>query len=117
MRLYGTSICGRSRQSVNSGNGCPLTSLSLPPGERGGSSNAYTASEHTNFHFDVPSPHLEETLRRFVSFFECPLFREVSVLSELEIVQSEHEKNRHNDVWRTNQVRKRHTLPPVYTVV
>ncbi len=86
------------------------------PGERGGSSNAYTASEHTNFHFDVPSPHLEETLRRFVSFFECPLFREVSVLSELEIVQSEHEKNRHNDVWRTNQVRKRGTLTPVYTV-
>jgi secreted Zn-dependent insulinase-like peptidase len=33
-----------------------------------------------------------------------PLFRETNVQSELEIVQSEHEKNRCNDKWRTNQV-------------
>lgn len=41
---------------------------------------------------------------RFVSFFECPLFRDVSVKNEVDIIQSEHEKNRFNDAWRTNQV-------------
>ena len=77
--------------------------------ERGGSSNAYTASEHTNFHFDVPSAHFESALERFVAFFERPLFRESNVRAELEIVQSEHEKNRYNEIWRTNQVRTFHT--------
>ncbi len=80
------------------------SSVSICTGERGGSSNAYTASEHTNFHFDIPCEHFELALDRFVSFFECPLFRESNVQNELEIVQSEHEKNRRNDVWRTNQV-------------
>ena len=73
-------------------------------GSRGGSSNAYTASEHTNFHFDVPSEHFESALARFVSFFVCPIFRESNVQAELDIVESEHEKNRWNDLWRTNQV-------------
>ena len=73
-------------------------------GARGGSSNAYTASEHTNFHFDVPSTHFAEALSRFVSFFVCPIFRESSVQAELEIIHAEHEKNRFNDLWRTNQV-------------
>ena len=33
-------------------------------GERGGSSNAFTSSEHTNFHFEVPSEHFPEALTR-----------------------------------------------------
>ena len=54
--------------------------------------------------FDVPSCHYVDALQRFVSFFVCPIFREVSVQNQLEIVQSEHEKNRFNDLWRVNQV-------------
>ena len=72
----------------------------------GGSSNAYTTSEHTNFHFEVPSEHFVDSLIRFVSFIQCPILRESSIQSELEIVQSEHEKNKWNDVWRTNQVER-----------
>ena len=72
----------------------------------GGTSNAYTTSEHTNFHFDVPSEHFVDALKRFVSFFQCPILRESSIQNELEIIQSEHEKNRWNDVWRTNQVER-----------
>ena len=72
--------------------------------QRGGSSNAFTSSEHTNFHFDIPSEHFCEALQRFISFFTHPIFRQTSVKNELESVQSEHEKNRYNDVWRTNQV-------------
>ena len=35
----------------------PNESYSAFLGQRGGTSNAYTTSEHTNFHFDVPSEH------------------------------------------------------------
>ena len=84
----------------------PNESYSQFLAERGGSSNAYTASEHSNFHFDVPAEHFVDALQRFVSFFVCPIFREAAVQHELEIVQSEHEKNRFNDLWRVNQVLK-----------
>lgn len=84
----------------------PNDSYSSFLAQRGGSSNAFTSSEHTNFHFDIPSKHFSEALHRFVSFFTCPIFRDACVKNELESVQSEHEKNRYNDVWRTNQVQK-----------
>lgn len=84
----------------------PNESYSSFLGQRGGTSNAYTTSEHTNFHFEVPSQHFEASLKRFVSFFQCPILREASIQNELEIIQSEHEKNKWNDVWRTNQVER-----------
>jgi insulysin len=31
----------------------------------GGSSNAYTSTENTNYYFDVTAPHLEEAIDRF----------------------------------------------------
>ncbi len=91
----------------------PKESYSAFLGQRGGSSNAYTTSEHTNFHFEVPSDHFIDALKRFVSFFQCPILREASIQNELEIIQSEHEKNKWNDVWRTNQV-ERATANPAH---
>lgn len=41
--------------------------------EHGGSSNAFTAAEHTNYHFSVNWDHLNEALDRFAQFFLCPL--------------------------------------------
>jgi hypothetical protein len=41
---------------------------------------------------------------RFVSYFICPVFHEQAIQNEVEIIQCEHEKNKHSDVWRTNQV-------------
>ena len=38
--------------------------------------------------------------------YRCPILRESCIQNELEIIQSEHEKNRFNDVWRTNQVER-----------
>ena len=46
----------------------PNESYSAFLGQRGGVSNAFTASEHTNFHFEVPSEHFLEALKRFISF-------------------------------------------------
>ena len=41
---------------------------------------------------------------RFVSHLVCPVFHERTVEAEVEIIQCEHEKNKHSDVWRLNQV-------------
>jgi insulysin len=42
--------------------------------ENGGASNAYTASEQTNYHFQVKASALKDALHRFSTFFTCPLF-------------------------------------------
>ncbi|EOD42065.1 insulin degrading metallo proteinase [Emiliania huxleyi CCMP1516] len=42
----------------------------------GGASNAYTAFENTNYHFEVLPAHLPGALDRFAQFFIAPLFTE-----------------------------------------
>ena len=42
--------------------------------EQGGTYNAYTAAEHTNYHFDITPKNLEPALDRFSQFFIAPLF-------------------------------------------
>ncbi|GAB6025052.1 hypothetical protein CHUAL_010157 [Chamberlinius hualienensis] len=72
--------------------------------EHGGKSNAYTASENTNFFFDVTPDHLRGALDRFAQFFLCPLFSECSTDLEINAVHSEHEKNLQSDSWRLEQL-------------
>lgn len=82
----------------------------------GGSSNAYTASENTNFHCElvatrpapgsVTPPNFREALDRFAQFFIAPAFTESATDRELNAVHSEFEKNLQNDSWRSTQVIK-----------
>lgn len=72
--------------------------------EHGGSSNAFTASDHTNYYFDVAPEFLEGALDRFAQFFLCPLFTESATDREMNAVNSEHEKNIQSDLWRLNQL-------------
>ncbi|RWS06152.1 insulin-degrading enzyme-like protein, partial [Dinothrombium tinctorium] len=74
--------------------------------QNGGHSNAYTSSNHTNFHFDIGATHLEGALERFVEFFISPLFTESCTERELNAVNSEHEKNLKDDTWRSLQVKR-----------
>ena len=74
--------------------------------EHGGSSNAFTAFEDTNFYFDVQHPHLQAALDRFAQFFLCPSFTESAAGRELKAVHSENEKNLQSDGWRLNQLYK-----------
>ncbi|XP_013911111.1 PREDICTED: insulin-degrading enzyme-like [Thamnophis sirtalis] len=74
--------------------------------EHGGSSNAFTSGEHTNYYFDVSHEHLEGALDRFAQFFLCPLFDESCKDREVNAVDSEHEKNLMNDSWRLFQLEK-----------
>ncbi|KAJ8317306.1 hypothetical protein KUTeg_005210 [Tegillarca granosa] len=74
--------------------------------EHGGSSNAYTSSEHTNFFFDVAPEHLDGALDRFAQFFLCPLFTESASDREVNAVNSENDKNLQSDPWRLHQLEK-----------
>ena len=74
--------------------------------QHGGSFNAFTSSDHTNYYFDVSPDHLSGALDRFSQFFLCPLFTESATDREVNAVNSEHEKNIPNDTWRINQIEK-----------
>jgi len=77
----------------------------------GGSSNAYTSGDRTNYHFKVNSDYLEGSLDRFSQFFISPLFTQDGTERELHAIDSEHSKNFQNDAWRCGQL-LRHTSNP-----
>lgn len=72
--------------------------------QNGGGSNAYTAMENTNYHFDVLPAHLAGALDRFAQFFLAPLFTEGATGRELNAIDSENAKNLQSDQWRMAQL-------------
>lgn len=69
-----------------------------------GSSNAYTAAENTNYHFEVNHEGFEGSLDRFAQFFIAPTFNPEYVERELNAVHSEHQKNLQDDYWRSRMI-------------
>ncbi|QCD97433.1 insulin-degrading enzyme-like 1, peroxisomal [Vigna unguiculata] len=74
--------------------------------EHGGSTNAFTASEHTNYFFEVNTDGFEEALDRFAQFFTKPLMSPDATMREIKAVDSENKKNLLSDGWRMNQLQK-----------
>ncbi|GFR52000.1 hypothetical protein Agub_g14535, partial [Astrephomene gubernaculifera] len=74
--------------------------------DHGGTTNAYTAAEHTNYHFDVNWEALAGALDRFAQFFIAPTISEDGIEREVMAVDSEHGKNLSSDAWRKSQVSK-----------
>ncbi|XP_020519710.1 insulin-degrading enzyme-like 1, peroxisomal isoform X2 [Amborella trichopoda] len=74
--------------------------------EHGGHANAFTASEHTNFQFDVNCDYFEEALDRFAQFFINPLMSPDATMREIKAVDSENQKNLLSDSWRMYQLQK-----------
>eukprot|EP00887_Chlorella_sp_A99_P007901 scaffold12.g7901.t1 len=80
--------------------------------EHGGHTNAYTANESTNYHFDCNADSLEPALDRrgagrlFSQFFISPLISQDGVEREAQAVDSEHGKNLNSDPWRKHQLFK-----------
>ena len=72
----------------------------------GGSSNAYTDKENTNYHFDVSADHLEGALDRLAQFFIDPLLKEDAVDRERQAVDSENSMHLQSDYWRHHQLIK-----------
>lgn len=58
--------------------------------QHGGTYNAYTAAENTNYFFDIENAHLEPALDRFAQFFIAPLFTAEYVERERNAVHSEY---------------------------
>ncbi|XP_052485278.1 insulin-degrading enzyme-like 1, peroxisomal isoform X1 [Gossypium raimondii] len=69
-----------------------------------GSTNAFTASEMTNYFFDVNTDCFEEALDRFAQFLIKPLMSADATMREIKAVDSENQKNLLSDAWRMNQV-------------
>lgn len=69
-----------------------------------GQSNAYTAFEHTNYHFEVKNEAFEGALDRFSRFFIDPLITDALSAREVNAVDSEHSKNLQDEYWRARQV-------------
>ena len=70
----------------------------------GGSSNAYTSGDHTNYQFQVLPDGYEGALDRFAQFFISPLFTEEYTAREVNAVNSEHQKNIMSDRWRQYRI-------------
>jgi insulysin len=73
---------------------------------RGGYSNAFTAGNRTNYHFEIFHESFEGALDRFSQFFIAPLFNPEYTEREVNAVDSEHAKNKMNDAWRKYQLTK-----------
>ncbi len=72
--------------------------------EHGGSHNAYTSSEHTNYFFDVDSRYLEASLDRFAQFFVAPLLTDKYVDRERHAVESEYKLRIKNESRRRSDI-------------
>ena len=73
----------------------------------GGSHNAYTAYENTNYYFDIEQQSLAPALDRFAQFFIAPLFNEEYVTRERNAVHSEYQSNLQNDGRRSYSIFKK----------
>lgn len=65
--------------------------------QHGGSFNAYTAAENTNYFFDIDNDQLSAALDRFAQFFVAPLFSAEYVERERNAVNSEYLAKLKND--------------------
>ncbi|CAG0915335.1 unnamed protein product [Notodromas monacha] len=79
--------------------------------EHGGSTNAFTSGEHTNYHFDIAPDHLSQALDIFAQFFISPLFTEGATSREVQAIESEHSKNIPSDNWRFHRLEKHLAKP------
>jgi len=79
--------------------------------EHGGYSNAYTASENTNYFFAVSTDKFEKATDMFAQMFTSPLLTMSATNAEAHAIDAEHQKNHQNDGWRIEQVKQNLATP------
>jgi secreted Zn-dependent insulinase-like peptidase len=79
--------------------------------EHGGSRNAYTGFEHTNYFFDIDSDYLPGALDRFAQFFISPRFDEEYVGREVNAVEAEYQLGLNTDARRNLDVNRELSNP------
>jgi len=77
----------------------------------GGSTNAYTALDHTNYFFDVQASAFPEALDRWGHFFISPIISPEYSQREKNAVDSEYQMQLKNDGWRGYMVGKQAINP------
>ena len=77
----------------------------------GGSSNAFTSNENTNYFFDVDDQHLQGALDRFAAFFTAPLLNADKIDRERNAVHSEYTSKIQDDSRRYFDALKQVTHP------
>ncbi len=79
--------------------------------QHGGSNNAWTGTEQTNFFFSIDNAVLEESLDRFSQFFIAPRFNLELVDRERHAIESEFSLKLKDDIRRIYQVQKETVNP------
>jgi len=74
--------------------------------QHGGSNNAWTATEHTCFYFDVHHQHFTEALDRFSQFFISPLLADEFITKERKNIEAEFKLKLKDDIRRLYDVHK-----------
>lgn len=74
--------------------------------QHGGSNNAWTATEHTCFYFDIHHQHFNEALDRFSQFFICPLLADEFITKERKNIEAEFKLKLKDDIRRLYDVHK-----------
>ncbi len=74
--------------------------------QHGGSNNAWTATEHTCFYFDIHHQHFSNALDRFSQFFTAPLLSEEFIVKERKNIDAEFKLKLKDDIRRLYDVHK-----------
>jgi len=74
--------------------------------QHGGCNNAWTATEHTCFYFDIHHQHFNKALDRFSQFFISPLLSEEFIIKERKNIEAEFKLKLKDDVRRLYDVHK-----------
>jgi hypothetical protein len=79
--------------------------------QHGGSGNAYTASETTNYFLEVDPPFLLRATSIMADSVIAPLLSEAAAVAEINAVNAEHAKNRARDGWRIDMLARSFAIP------
>jgi secreted Zn-dependent insulinase-like peptidase len=79
----------------------------------GGSNNAWTGTEHTNYFFDISNEFIEPALTRFSHFFTEPLLSHEYIEKERNAIEAEYKLKLKEDSHRIYQVHKE-TINPAH---
>ena len=74
--------------------------------QHAGSNNAWTATEHTCFYFDIHHQHFTEALDRFSQFFISPLLSDEFITKERKNIEAEFKLKLKDDIRRLYDVHK-----------
>ena len=74
--------------------------------QHGGSNNAWTATEHTCFYFDIHHQYFAEALDRFSQFFISPLLADEFIAKERKNIEAEFKLKLKDDIRRLYDVHK-----------